>query len=72
MNYTKLLLKSVKIILPTTIGCAIGILLYFILFNGMNIFTTKHVLTYFLGFIISFFILTSITWLIFILKSKKV
>jgi len=71
MNYGKLLLKSIKLILPTTIGCIIGMILIYILSPGFNRMTNEHITTYIIGFIFSFTILTGITWAFYILKFHK-
>lgn len=70
MSYKELLFKSIKKILPSTIGCIIGIILAYLLLHSTT-FTTKRLFIYIIGFFISFLILTGITWLSSILKFHK-
>lgn len=71
MSYGELLLKSIKKILPSTIGCIIGIILAYLLLRRFNSFTAKHLFVSIIGFFISFLILTGITWIFYIFKFHK-
>lgn len=71
MDYGELLLRSIKKILPGTIGCIIGIVLAYLLLLHFNTFTVKRLFIYIIGFFISFLIITGITWLFYIFKLHK-
>ncbi len=71
MNKGKLLLKSIKRILPITLGCILGAILGYTLLSGNNSFSTKHIIVFSIGSFISFFILTGITWFFYIIKFNK-
>lgn len=67
----KLLLKSIKKIVPITFGCMLGAILSYFVLKDNSIFPIKRVLTFCIISIISFFILTGIIWLYYIYKAKK-
>jgi hypothetical protein len=71
MRLRKLLLKSIKLTLPSTIGCIIGIVIFYIPLQGSIVITRKHFWAYIMVFAISFFILTGIVWLFKIVKQFK-
>ncbi|GEM_PF-5826699 len=71
MNKGNLLFKSIKRILPVTIGCLLGAIIGYLFLSDNSSFSTKIILFFSIGSLISFFILTVITWLFYIRKFNK-